>query len=74
MVKAARDYGIIVVDGSGGSLSFYAEGPNAIGTPYSPLPMPAFPPPSKDGPYYGKNNVLNDFPWDSLVQIRYERP
>jgi hypothetical protein len=72
VVTAARDYGIVVVDGTGGSLTFSAEGANAVGTPYSRLQTPALPNPTgPDNPYHGNSNVLNDFPWDDLVQIAY---
>ena len=72
MVTAARDYGIVVVDGTGGTLTFSAEAPTAVGTPYSELTAPAFPDPgASDNPYHGSANVLNDFPWNDLVQIAY---
>jgi hypothetical protein len=74
MVTAARDYGIIVVDGTGGTVTFSAEAPNAIGTPYSSLTTPALPDPQtpiEQNPYHGPANVLNDFPWNDLVQIAY---
>jgi hypothetical protein len=72
IVTAARHYGIVVVDGTGGSLTFSAETPTVIGTPYPELMAPAFPDPEAPiNPYYGPATVLFNFPWDDLVQIAY---
>ena len=71
MVTAARDYGIIVVDQTGGTMTFSAESANAVGTPYSPLSRPSLPGGGVDSLYAGPNNVLNTFPWDDLVQVAH---
>jgi hypothetical protein len=74
---AARDYGIVVVDSTGGNMGPQVNSGNAIGTPYSPLAVESLPHPDTDGGsnlLWGVNNVLNDFPWASLQQVKYVAP
>lgn len=72
-VRCARDYGFIVADGTGGTVTLSIEADNAVNTPYSPLTTSTLPVQSAygDGYYYGNNNWLKDFPWGDLVQIKY---
>jgi hypothetical protein len=68
IVRAARDYGIVVADGTGGSMSFAVEDDRTSGTPYARWPAQTLP---GDPYYWGPENVLNTFPWESLVQLSY---
>jgi hypothetical protein len=74
ITRAARDYGLIVTDGTGGTMDIAWEADNAIGTPYSPLAVSTLPVQAdyNSGPYYGNGSILAfDFPWSQLVQLKY---
>lgn len=76
MVRAIRDYGMVITDGTGGTMTFSIEASNAIGTPYSSLASSTLPVQVdyNDGYYYGGQNLLKDVPWDDLVQVKYVAP
>lgn len=77
LTRAARDYGLIISDGTGGSMTVGWEAPNAVGTPYSPITTSTLPVQAdyNAGPYYGNGSMLAyDFPWSQLVQVKYISP
>lgn len=74
LVMAARDYGIIVTDGTGGATTISLDGPQSIGTPYYPLAAPMVTQTANGGPLWGSAGVLNTFPWSDLVQVKYAAP
>lgn len=71
IVTAARDYGMVVVDGTGGTVTLAAESSRPIGTPYSVLGADPMPSGTEPTPYFGSANVLTTFPWEDLVQLKY---
>lgn len=72
IVMAARDYGIIVSDQTGGTVTMNVEAPFPINTPYSSLKAKTFPDTgSSGGQFWGSGDVLLTFPWRDLVQVHH---
>jgi hypothetical protein len=64
LCEAARDYGMYVVDRTGGTVSFYAEDDRTAGTPYGPASSPW------DGVVFGgPDSGLDAFPWRDLLHV-----
>lgn len=74
LTTAVRDYGLIVVDLTGGTLNLYLEDHHTLGSGYSICPQPAV-----SGSFWnssganalGAANPLNQFPWSQLQQVSY---
>jgi len=69
---AARDYGIVVSDRSGGTVTMYAEDDRTVGTSYSEVETSPWP--SVSRAFSGPDAVLPDFPWDDLQLLRAASP
>lgn len=65
MCSAVRDYGMVVNDRTGGSVSFYAEDDRSVGTAYSPVETSPWDR-ELEAQFSGPESVLVDFPWDEL--------
>lgn len=61
---AVRDYGLLVTDRSGGTVTLYAEDDRTVGTRYQEVersPWPAI-----ESQFVGPDAILPDFPWQDL--------
>ncbi len=65
MCTAVRDFGMVVNDRTGGSVSFFAEDDRSVGTPYSPVKTSPWDRELQEQ-FSGPDSVLVDFPWDEL--------
>ena len=64
LCEAVRDYGLIVNDRTGGSVSLFAEDDRTVGTTYSELEESPWP--GAGVAFSGPDALLNRFPWDDL--------
>ena len=64
---AARDYGLVVVDKTGGTVTMYAEDDRTVGTPYQPIQTSPWD--NVSDQFAGPDNILQTFPWETLQQI-----
>lgn len=67
LCAAARDYGMIVHDKSGGTVTVYAEDDRTVGTPYQSVA--ASPWQRVRDSFDGRDAVLAKFPWGDLQQL-----
>ncbi len=67
MCVAVRDYGLLVVDETGGSVHLYAEDDRTVGTPYQELEVSPWDEVGEQ--FAGPEAVLQNFPWDDLQQV-----
>lgn len=71
LCTAARDYGLVVVDRSRG-VSFYAEDRKTLGTPYQAVSGDPW---EQLTPFFhGKDNIVDDLPWEALLRLNQVRP
>ena len=66
LCAAARDYGMIVVDRTGGTVSFYAEDDKTVGTSFSDVTASPWPWVALGGPGSG---LTDAFPWSDLTSV-----
>jgi len=64
---AARDYGLVVVDKTGGSVTLQAEDDRTVGTPYQSVQTSPWA--GIGDQFGGPKGVLNAFPWRDLRQV-----
>lgn len=64
---AARDYGLVITDRAGGTVTLYAEDDRTVGTRYQSVDRSPW---QEIGQHFGgPEAVLPDFPWEDLVQL-----
>jgi hypothetical protein len=64
---AARDHGLVVVDRTGGTVSFFAEDDKTVGTPFSSVGSSPWAGVALAGPESGLTDL---FPWEDLQVLR----
>lgn len=67
LCAATRDYGMVVVDRSGGTVTLYAEDDRTVGTPWSSVTTSPWP--AVQDEFAGPDAALTDFPWEALQQV-----
>jgi hypothetical protein len=65
--RAVRDYGMLVIDRTGGTVTLYAEDDRTVGTPWSPVETSPWPDVERE--FAGVGSALTRFPWEDLQQV-----